>query len=129
MKTDFTKQHAFIDGVRSELAESLTPAMWELLFSGDYRFVKNATALALCARGLVAIGDLTDLGRSVMRVQWRDADSNAVLCPRCQTSAEYVRTRNFEDSDSIVWMCTNRKCVSFNNYFHTNHPKQFIPSK
>ena len=93
--------------------------MWERLYTHDFRDRIDATHLALCARGLVALGSLTELGGKLLNVEWRDADSAAVLCPRCQTAAEYVRTRNLEGGNALVWMCTNSKCTWHRGYFHT----------
>lgn len=113
---NYSTQHAFIRGERSSLAESLSPQMWERLFSREFSRV-DQTTLALCRKGLVLCGSLTALGDSLLAVEWRDAEAN-VLCPKCWEAATYVRTRYFEDGNALVYRCVNQACRAHDNYFH-----------
>ena len=41
-----------------------------------------------------------------------------VRCPKCRKPATYIRTRYFEDSKAVVWMCDNPKCEYNGLYFY-----------
>lgn len=68
----FTKQIAYVDGVRAPEFDKISSTQWFALYELS-RSMRASTRAALVRQGLIKNGAITPKGTRALRVEWRDA--------------------------------------------------------